>query len=309
MGTKFPGEGYHHLLVSSRDYEVLGGLRLDQWTREVAPRVGKGELTCPVCKGNEQMGELRRGRGTNFYWIGGTECVCRLAKFAYRFLRAKLPASLRQCDLKTVEPFLGTGRTTKAQRDDFERMRNLGTKGAIWYGAPGTGKSYNSGMLLREAVRRNIDALYKWYCNADDEKLKNAVGIWHVDGIQFYEREQEHITADFKDKEAKAQRRLITVDNIEKAVERGITPCVVLEELDKRRMTEFFANALFAIANALDKLDGEESGMRGQLVITTNLRPETFAGLFLNSDNSAVVTCGEALMRRIRKLEQFNLYE
>ena len=85
----------------------------------------------------------------------------------------------------------------------------------------------------------------------------------------------------------------VTRRRIEVAVANRRNPILVLEEFDKVKMSEFKADAIFDVIDALYEA-------KGQLVLTTNLTMTEYEGLF-HGDPSLRVT-GEALTRRIREL-------
>jgi hypothetical protein len=80
---------------------------------------------------------------------------------------------------------------------------------------------------------------------------------------------------------------------IRDSVKKGRKPCIVIEEVDKSRLTEFKANKLFELVCAVDDT-------QSQLIMTTNHRSEeSFQAWLYKTDNEAINLTGEPVWRRI----------
>jgi len=231
------------------------------------------ESRCPVCRGDRQsIAEL-------------DYCPCFRAWQCYLETRRLLPYSLRDITLKNLKPHTASllGTPVEQQREiDF--IREHCHDGFVFLGPTGSSKSTFAAALLYNAIYE--DAL---------GPMESKKYIWRIDGRQFFEAEHAWVTG------KEDAKRLITADDIRRARAYRFRPVLVLEEIDKRKMTEFNADCLFNVVNAMDENDG-------QLIVTTNLTVDGYAKLFSTSESESVRACGDAICRRLFKCEQKGRY-
>jgi hypothetical protein len=85
----------------------------------------------------------------------------------------------------------------------------------------------------------------------------------------------------------------VTAKLIRDSAEAGRRPVLCIEEIDKSRLTEYKANKLFDLVQAMD-------ANRGQLIITTNHKTmEDFEAFLYKTENAAINLAGEPIWRRI----------
>jgi hypothetical protein len=137
--------------------------------------------------------------------------------------------------------------------------------------------------LFQHALWRNIKAGYT-----------KGGPCWYIEANRLLEQEQAWATGDKREAE-----RDVTAEDIVRCVNRGHRPTLFLEEIEKRKMTEFVADILFRMIDAIDK-------GKGQLIVTSN---KDLDGLerFLTKDPELAST-GEAILRRLKKLNVRDYY-
>ena len=287
MGSKFMQPGYEHWCRSyeNGEYEIAEDPGKEAWRlagpQAYADRSHEGEdawrrnRRCPACRGLGKHDVVYRGTKTNFYWRGTKRCVCRDWWHMRRMVERKLPRKLRWADLDVLRPSPASNLSIERQAEGIALLKDHRTESFFFLGAPGTSKSTFAAALFRSAL---------WWdcCHGRGGHL------WRVDGNKMFEAEHEYSTA--KDKGAVG--REITVDLIYGAARSGFRPVLLVEEIDKRRMTEFAANILFRIANAMDET-------QGQFIITSNKTVKGFKDLFMRSEIESVRDSGEAFLRRL----------
>lgn len=255
-------------------YETAEDHGKELWLKEGKAAFLAGK-PCPVCRGKGHYDAVYRGIETNFYFSLYTPCPCVAHHTMRRLLNEKLPENLRDFSINTLAPSPKSILPPSFQEREIAFLKEHLYESFFFLGPPGTSKSTYSAALFRASL---------WYdCNHG-----RGGYLWRVDGNHLFETEVAYATANDKD----SVRRDITPDEIYYAKRKGYQPVLLLEEIDKRKMTEFAANILFRLVNAMDECNG-------QLILTTNLTMQGFRNMFLKSDIEQVRVSGEALLRRL----------
>ncbi|MBZ5671339.1 MAG: hypothetical protein LAO04_16615 [Acidobacteriia bacterium] len=279
---------YLRHMRNSKETELCCIYDSELWTPEVEKTVLAGG-TCPVCKGRGLSKGVVHGKDTNFYFFEEYRCDCVAAKEVKKLADSKLPEILRDFDLRTLGVSGRSSLLPAKQQAEIAFMRQHPNDSYFFLGPPGTSKSTYSAALFNAALRRNYSGRSTWLSVGDS--------AWRVDGNHLLKTEVEYATSDDKD----SVRRDITSEEIFRARRAGYKPVLLLEEIDKRKPTEFFANVLFCLVNAMDECGG-------QLLLTTNQTRKGFEDLFLKSDIEQVQVTGGALLRRLlRSPEKVNV--
>lgn len=276
-GHKYFWDSYEH-----GEYELADDLGKELWLAEGMAAFQAGK-PCPVCRNSGRRKAVFRGTKTNFYFLLNTTCWCAIYKTMRKLTSEKLPENLRGFNINTLAPSPKSCLSAKVQEREIVFLKEHLYESFFFLGPPGTSKSTYSAALFRASL---------WYdCNHG-----RGGYLWRVDGNHLFETEVAYATANDKD----SVRRDITPDEIYYAKRRGYQPVLLLEEIDKRKMTEFAANVLFRLVNAIDECNG-------QLILTTNLTEQGFRNLFLNSDIEQVRVDGGALLRRLLDNDKVNV--
>lgn len=295
-------EWYNHVLISRNSGTKIHST-YTYGTPPPVSEVAEGTAQCHWCKGDGYKTVILVGVKTNFYFEDTQECECAMFKFANRLYRAKVAPILWGFKLSALSPCPDLSLPPSRQREEYQFLRNnisepdknkpeQVNRGFMWYGPSGTGKSTMAATALRVGINTRLRELYKWGSHMETDQLADLKGVWNIDGQGFFESEQGFSTSKDKDK----FKRLITVQEIEDVRrKRGISPFVLIEELDKRGLTDFTANSLFTLVNSIEK-------MGGRLLITTNFTPKQFEDMFLQHESQRVRSTGEALLRRLKKI-------
>jgi hypothetical protein len=138
-------------------------------------------------------------------------------------------------------------------------------------------------MIAREAVWRH------WDKRERDYSPNPIRWVWVVDAEDLFLQFADWSTS--RTSEDPAPEPIVSPRKILKAKEHGYRPTLVLEELDKGRLTEPRFTFLFNLMNAMAK-------EKGQLIITTNRKLDRFMALFTEHESETVRTSGEPLVRR-----------
>jgi DNA replication protein DnaC len=262
-----------------------------------------GVSQCPACQDKRTFGGISFGLDTGYrepngyircwcnpYRIVQNECD-RLVGDRYRTMDfrssnpsklCRLPIDLQQANWDEVRAALETDKKAKAE---VRNPKDFQPHNFFFAGSAGSGKTTLSSMIAREAIWRdlNVEGTGIEYCP------KPIRWVWVVDAEELFIQFADWATS--RTSEHPAPEPVVSVRKIEKASSLGCTPTIVLEELDKGRLTEPRFTFLFNLMNAMAK-------SKGQLIITTNRKIDRFMALFTESESETIRTSGEPLMRR-----------
>jgi len=287
-------------------YQVVENPAAAKWDADARRAVSVGQ-PCPACgghggtesralySGDRSMGGIEvvcRGIETNFYFTQRMTCWCVDFKDFRELVEKKLPERLRGFNLDTLTASPKSALDSAAQEKELAFIRQHPDDSYFFLGKPGTSKTTYATALYRAA-------LFKAFKKPDayGGRMHYATKcIWRVNGNRLFEQEVAYATADDKS----SVERDITVEDIIRAKRNGHRPTLLLEEIDKRKMTEFAANVLFRLIDAMD-----ETG--GQIIVTTNRTMKGFMDMFAESEVEAVRITGEALVRRLTEPDKIHV--
>ena len=290
-GTQDP-KGKRYKEDSLKSFEVVedpieefrGGRMREFWA------AADGDRTCLVCHGRQEYDIVYRGIETNFFWRKTCQCLCETRRMYRRMLAFYgVPLSLRKVNIGDLSPSPKSCLSIGFQEKEIAFLRKHSSESFFFLGPPGSSKTTFSAALFNLAVWRSCS-------------LHNGDKFWRVDGNHLFETEVAYATANDKE----SVQRDITPDEIRRARRKGGYgqnpgfPVLLLEEIDKRKMTEFSANILFRLIDAMVESEG-------QLFLTTNLTEKGFRRMFLDSDIEAVRVTGGAIIRRLFENEKINV--
>jgi DNA replication protein DnaC len=202
------------------------------------------------------------------------------------YLKRLLPSRYQQSNVLSLLPSSNSKMSRERQVRIIRFLRDNQNKGYFFYGAPGTGKTTYATALVRSALERT------WNDHLEDRYGFNT----YVDSFWIhYINWDTYIQSllDYQNHPDDADAPTLSPNRIRKNKQLGRTSCVVIEEIDKSRLTEFKANKLFELICAIDETEG-------QIVITTNHRSkESFQAWLCKTDNQAINNTGEPVWRRI----------
>jgi DNA replication protein DnaC len=275
-GPYWHGRGAEYSKDTGTDYELVEQVNADLWNDEVEQSVLSGE-SCPVCRGGEYREFIYRGTKTNFYFCRTDRCYCVIYKKFDRMLQ-KIPLRFRGLSLKTLAPCTESLLLPDIQAEEIAFLKAHYNESFTFLGPPGTSKSTYASVILRAAMRQAAKKDY------------GETSIWRIDGGHFLESEVAFSCATFEAKETFVHD--ITVDEINKAARRGLRPVVLIEEIDKRRPTDFNTDLLGRVVNSLYE-------NKGQLIVTSNLCRQDLNDFYLKAKDKQVRVAGGALLRRL----------
>jgi hypothetical protein len=259
---------------------------------DTLPAVARKEIPCPLCGELQGFGEIRREERNENGDVRHTTmpCDCGLYKTFWRELSKALPAHERQVRLRELRVSEKSQLPFHVQEKVIATLQASPDASYAFFGPAGTSKTTYTAALFREALWQQIKA--RWYQHQDRSSACNwerhpVDGIWRVSAKTL----MDEFVAEATSKDALDGKPISPVVNRAKIVSAtgsGYRPRLFLEEVDKVKYTEFKANALFEIIDAIYENEG-------QLVVNSNLPLARFAGLFDEE-------MGPAIIRRIGEL-------
>jgi len=259
------------------------------WTAQLHDAVIFGDTPCPLCNGKQVVDVVQRLSTTSEYRTSPSQCRCQpLIRFkADRYIKRILPGRYQRNNLWTLQPSPASRMSLERQAKMLEFLRKNSDSGYFFYGAPGTSKTTYSTALIRRAIDRD------WQTKILDSQgfpavYKTTFWIHYVNWDSYIQS-----LLDYQNHPETASEPTLTPRLIRQNAERGRTSCIVIEEIDKSRLTEYKANKLFDLVCAIDET-------KSQLAITTNHRSEeSFQTWLYRTDNESVNLAGEPVWRRI----------
>jgi DNA replication protein DnaC len=260
-----------------------------QWTAELHDAVIFGDTPCPLCNGKQVLDVVQRFSTTGESRTSDSQCRCQsqIRFKADRYIKRILPGRYQRSNLWTLQPSSASKMSLQRQAKMLEFLRENPDCGYFFYGAPGTSKTTFATALVRRAIDRD------W----KDKIVSPTMGVlmYKTTFWIHYVNWDSYIQSllDYQNHPDSAPEPVLTPRLIRQNAERGRTSCIVIEEIDKSRLTEYKANKLFDLVCAIDET-------KSQLVITTNHKTEeSFQSWLYRTDNESVNLAGEPVWRRI----------
>jgi hypothetical protein len=230
----------------------------------------------------------------------------RAAEFRRQFLEIYLPFIKRTIPVKyqgfrlvDLQPNKKSRLPLEEQQKLYDEMREHPLDGWAFFAPAGYSKTVSSTVLYRKAVEAN---LLKWW---NELYIKNdyqafewrnvSPGSWEwhhptpqVPRIYVWRKSvpdllQQHFDMFNAEDRSEVAKPDITAEKIQEGLNKGLTPRVFLEEIDKVKPSEFSINQIFRLFDVIDR-------NQCQLVIDTNLSRQQFLDMF-----------GEPIYRRVKE--------
>ncbi len=259
-----------------------------------------GTAPCPACQDTRYFKGVSVGKVTGYREIGTHICWCAKYRVVQEQFDKLVGTRYRPYDFRTIQPSPECGLPLAGQKRQWAEVRALleADKDAktaspkdfkphnfLLAGKAGVGKTTTASMIAREAI---------WLDYINPKIGIGAVSnparwVWLVDCQELFEQHTAWATSRFSNNPA--PEPVVTVAKVERAAAMGCTPCLVIEEIDKGKLTESRFSFLFTLINAFDKNNG-------QLVVTTNRTLDRFIAMFSESEFETVRISGEPMIRR-----------
>jgi len=247
--------------------------------------IARGKKRCPACLGVGRYDITERGKTEathNILRVERPYCRCRGWKYLRSLVAKELPPLYEYVNLWTLQPDFQNMLSKAAQAEELKYVRDNPDGSFLIFGPPGTGKSTISCALFRHAYQRDMDFFWKDGATLPYNKTR---WIWRAN---FDALLQEHNTTIFDTKNA--PEPYVTPKKIIDAKEAGHTPFLIVEEVDKTKLTEHRVKYLFQLLDAM-------INCQGQLIITSNLQFSEFIEAI--SKDEETESTGETIARRL----------
>lgn len=256
-----------------------------EWTRDLLWAVAKGQK-CPACLDTQHIHVVQHGTQTGIFRDYYPDCDCVKYRALWKVLTEHIPHHYLSASLHDLTPSTLSKLPVARQESEISFLREHREDGFFFLGPAGTSKTTFAIALYRDALTTLFRQQWK---GSAETFYTGPQGIWRING--------DNLLRQFHEKATKPEAREpdVTAGKIRSEARSKRRPCLILEEIDKSKMTDFRANTLFALVDAL-----YECG--GRLVLTTNLTPTEFGGMFTNSGSDNIRATGAALMRRIKEM-------
>ena len=254
--------------------------------KETILNIALGKQTCPVCQCKGTYGCRVRGELTGLRRDIVRECPCVMPTRIQRVLDKQVREEYRECDLRTMKPSNLSSLPLDRQAQELEILKKAPGDNYFFIGPPGTSKSTFSTALLRESLWRNK----QWV--KDNSYAEKSYFSWKVNAERLFVQNMQWKTSSTSDNPAPSPD--VTPERIDRAKAKGLRPTLIIEELDKTKLTDSRVNFLFDIIDAMD-------GCRGQIIITSNRTLDRFLAMFEEHTDETVRVTGGPLMRRFLK--------
>lgn len=270
-----------------------------QWTRmteipDLRPNVLQEAYLmrreCPLCKGRKVLGIRKKGVVTGVTQVVRIRCQCNVEEYVQHVVDQMVPKRYREVDLWTLQPSPKSQLLIETQVKEIEFMKAHAGESFVLVGPAGCSKTTYTVARLRESLRQHLEHLFSnAFYNVPEKQRINFV--WRVNGEELFAQNQLYKTT--MTNENPAPPPDVTPERLKRAAERyNCTPLLIIEEMDKSKITEARMNFLFNLFDALD-------GVNGKHVITTNRTLDRFVAMFTESESEAVRVSAEPLLRRI----------
>ena len=203
------------------------------------------DIPCPVCNGRKLI------------HLGGNtvrDCDCVLLQSYWETFCANVPEHDRFAKLSTLAPNGKSQLSIESQAKILETLRSNPDGSYAFFGPAGTGKTTFHVALYRHSL------------------LRHPESTWRVNAITLMQQYHDWVT----NREIEGRRArlpVVTPEKILAAGRKGQRACLFIQEIDKVSYTEFKANTMFALIDAI-------YGVKGQLVFDTNLTIGQFEAAF-----------------------------
>jgi septin family protein len=202
------------------------------------------------------------------------------------FLDKLVREEYREFDLRTLTPSKLSSLPLERQAEELEILKKAPGDNYFFIGPPGTSKSTFSTALLRESLWRNKQWVKEYWW------AQKSSFCWKVNAENLFVQNMTWKTS--RSSETPPPTPDVTPEKIDKAKAKGLRPTLIIEELDKTKLTDSRVNFLFDIIDAMD-------GCRGQIIITSNRTLDRFLAMFEEHTDETVRVTGGPLMRRLLK--------
>jgi DNA replication protein DnaC len=273
--TSLVPEGWHEV---SSSYEPCK-IRI---SRESYDAIMFNEEPCPACHGTGRIQITEQWEETDRYHVINKSCpVDFRMKSKLGIIKKLLPSRYYRSNIGTLKPSPNSKMDMQRQATVIQHLWNNSTRSFLFYGDPGTGKTTFATALVRHALERDWEGHIHTGCG----NFNTVSWIQYLNWDTYIQS-----LLDWQNHPDTAEEPSVTPTLIHNNAAKGRTTCLVIEEIDKSRLTEFKANKLFELVCAMDATES-------QLIITTNYATkEEFQSWLCQGDTRIV---GEAIWRRL----------
>lgn len=246
--------------------------------------VWREETECPWCHGKGILTPLRVGKTTGIRVIDGSGYRCLCCKYVNynRFVARTVPERFRSADLDTIAPSAKVAMPKAEQQRIIDLVKAHREDSFLLLGDAGTGKTHLAVALMLAARRRYADLCWESPRLYDDACHEP---IWRVTTRVLLDEFVEWENRDRHNENCSVKAPTVTIGRITSAQQSGIRPCLLLDEIDDFKPTDFKLSTLRSLIDAI-----YTGG--GQVIATSNRPPAWFKAQWGEQ-------VAESVMRRI----------
>ena len=230
--------------------------------------IGLGQKQCPVCRGSARYLYRKRGETTGIELTYQLTCSCLILKTYYREI-AKIPKKFRHVRLDTLAPSPLSRMSLTKQAELIELLKENPEGSYLFWGDSQAGKTHMTTALYQHRL---------WSWASASLQLRDCP-IWRVNTGVLLDQWVRRST----DEEAPLPD--VREFQIRNRAREGEKPCLILDELERFKPSEFKLNKLFELVNTIYEVEG-------QVIATCNASPEELTAAW-------GTTYGDTILRRI----------
>ncbi len=215
--------------------------------------VGTLTMICPVCRGAGHAAQQLRGDNTGALVSWWVDCTCTPLR-RYWAQWSKVPIKFRTARLGNLTPHDDSYASIERQSTVISKIKAHPGSSYLFCGDAGTGKTHYTTSLYQEALQQ-------W---ATNPLAVHGRAVWMVRAGSLLESASMH-AADIEKPFPE-----VTPEAIRFIAEKGLRPCLFVDEVEKWKPTDFKLDYFSRLIDAVYVAEG-------QLVLNSNLCPADLA--------------------------------